>query len=258
MADPHFLKHLNDLADQTSEQGFVTHSAFLSPAEREDAAIWLKKNRIAHRFSGGFPDAERQVVLFLPDYMTDSATIEADLTEGILPETIAALRLDTPDRATPPSHRDYLGACLSLGIKRNQLGDILVSGSSAVVLVLAGITSFISSQLDRIGGLPVEATVVPLSTVSAPARSVERVRITVASMRLDKIASAGFGLSRTDMAEQIRSGAVMLNWREEDRPDREVPVGAVISLKGHGRIRLADVEGLSRKNRHILELERYL
>ncbi|MHB8964121.1 MAG: YlmH family RNA-binding protein, partial [Saccharofermentanales bacterium] len=257
MAESHFYRHLSDLADQADEQGYVTHSAFLSPAEKEDAAIWLKKNRIAHLFSGGFADAERQIAFFLPDYMADSEMAGTDLADDILPETITALRLDTPVRATPPSHRDYLGSLLSLGIKRSQLGDILVSECTAVVLVLANIAVFIKSNLEHIGGLPVTVTAIPLSAISAPVRSFELIRITVASMRLDKITSAGFGLPRTEIAERIRSGAVQLNWREETRPDKDVPVGAVITLRGYGRILLAREEGLSRKNRHILELERY-
>ncbi|MDW7659256.1 MAG: hypothetical protein SCM11_18980, partial [Bacillota bacterium] len=62
----------------------------------------------------------------------------------------------------------------------------------------------------------------------------------------------------TAMAELIRSGAVRVNWQEELRPDRDVPIGAVISLRGHGRIRLAEEQGLSRKDRHILMIERFL
>lgn len=258
MAEPYLCQRLQDLADQADKQGFVTHSTFLSPAERDEAAIWLKKNRIPCLFSGGFADAERQAVFFLPDYMANVEVSGADPADDILPDTITALKLDTPGRSASPSHRDYLGSLLGLGIKRSQIGDILVSDHTAFVMVLASIAGFIENNLERIGGLPVDVTSVPLSAVSVPSRSCESIRITVASMRLDKIAAGGFRLPRTEMADLIRSGAVQLNWREEVRPDQPVPVGAVITLRGYGRIRLAGEEGLSRKDRHILELERYL
>jgi len=259
MAEPYLTERLRDLADQAENQGFVTHSAFLSPAERAEAEIWLKKNRIPHLLSGGFPDAERQAVFFLPEYMAAAGTAEASLSEEILPDAVTALRLDTPVRsASCPSHRDYMGSLLGLGIKRGQMGDILVQDHSAVVLVLAGIAGFIEAHLANIGGLSVTVTPVPLSSVTAAVRSCESIRMTAASMRLDKIAAAGFGLSRTEMADLIHSGAVQVNWKEETRPDQNVPIGAVISLRGYGRIRLVSEEGLSRKERHILILERYL
>ena len=265
MADPHLIERLRDLAAQARDQGYVTHSPFLSPAERAEAEIWLKKNRVPHLFSGGIAGAERQAVFFLPDYMAymaDTSAEAADAEESgiadIVSDSIRALRLDTPARSEAPGHRDYLGSLLGLGIKRGQMGDIIVQDHAAFVIVLSGISGFLENHLERIGGQSVKITEVPLSSVSAPERDFESVRITVASLRLDKIAAGGFGLPRTETADLIRSGAVQVNWKEETRPDQSVPIGAVISLRGHGRIRLASEEGLSRKDRHILILERHL
>jgi RNA-binding protein YlmH len=97
-----------------------------------------------------------------------------------------------------------------------------------------------------------------LDEIKAGEQTLTTLRITVASLRLDKIVASGFGLSRTDAADIIRSGQVQLNWVVELRPDADVPIGATISLRGRGRIRLASEVGLSRKDRHILILEQYL
>jgi RNA-binding protein YlmH len=177
--------------------------------------------------------------------------------DGFLSDTLTALRLDTPARSETPNHRDYLGSLLSLGIRRELLGDILIGEHTAFVPVMANIADFIISSLERIGGQPVKIEAVPLSDIAVKAREFETIRMTVASLRLDKIAAGGFGVSRTEMADMIRSGLVRVNWREETRPDTDVAIGSVISLSGYGRIRLVSEEGLSRKERHILIVEKY-
>lgn len=230
----------------------LRHTRFLSPAEQTEADIWLNKKQIPHVFFGGYAEAERQVCFLVPEYQADCGPTAAEKAEAL-----AALRLQAPARAAPPSHRDYLGSLLGLGIRRDQLGDILVDGNEATVLVLASMADYIAGQLERIGSLPVKITSISLADIKAAERTFSSIRITVASLRLDKILAAGFGLPRTEAADLIRSGSVQLNWREELRPDQNVPVGAVISLRGSGRIRLAGEEGLSRKDRHILMIEKY-
>lgn len=253
MPTVNLTERLNDLTGQAEDRGFVTHTTFLTPAEKSEAEIWLKKTKVPHFFSGGIPDAERQICFFLPEYLKDAG----ENADGILSDTLTALRLETPARSETPNHRDYLGSLLSLGIRRELLGDILIGEHTAFVPVMANIADFITSSLERIGGQPVKVTAVPLSDMSAKAREFETVRMTVASLRLDKIAAGGFGVSRTEMADMIRSGLVRVNWREEKRPDTDVAIGAVISLSGYGRIRLVSEEGLSRKERHILLIERF-
>lgn len=253
MPDAHLTERLRELASQAASQGFVTHTRFLTPAERLEAAAWLKKSRTAHAFSGGYADAERQACFLLPEYLAESGLPDEEVADAF-----RALRLQGSPRAASPSHRDYLGSLLGLGIRRDQLGDILVGEHGATAIVLAPMAAFISSQLERVGSAAVTVEPVALTDIVPAARQFTELRITVASLRLDKVAASGFGIPRTEMAELIESGAVQLNWLETQRPDQPVPVGAVISLRGHGRIRLVREEGLSRKDRHILVLERYL
>ncbi len=255
--DPRFIDRLGDLARQAADRGFPTHTGFLTPAEQADAAIWLKKNSRAWQMNGGYAGAERQVCFLLPEDPPDGHTPDS-FDEIDLAGTIGALNLRLPPRSAAPGHRDYLGSLLGLGIRRDQLGDILVRADGATILLLAAIAPFIASQLERVGALAVQVESQSLAAIAPTARDSTTLRITVASRRLDKVAASGFGLSRTDMADLIRAGAVQVNWREELRPDHDVPIGAVVSLRGHGRICLLREEGRSRKEREILIIERYL
>lgn len=252
------VDRVRDLAEQAGRRGYITNSAFLSPAERVAAENWLKKN-VNYAFAGGYEGAERQVCFLLPDYK-DGLGLEA----FEVAEVVCVLRLNIRAQAAVRasmrsgelSHRDYLGSLLGLGIRRDQIGDILVDDEGAFVFCLASICGFIESNLVNVGVLSVSVSRVSLADVEVPEREVEIIRVTAASPRLDRVAASGFGVSRTQMTDYIRGGNVMVNWQEELRPDREVVPGTTISLRGHGRIVISSDEGLSRKGRHILLIER--
>jgi RNA-binding protein YlmH len=251
--DNHLIDRLQDLAMQSTRQDCLTHTTFLTPAEQAEAIAWLRKNKNQFVLTGGYEEAERKVCFMLPSYLAGGGLPDEELNQ-----TLSAVNLQVSSFGRQVNHRDYLGSLLALGIRRDQIGDILVQEHAAVVVVMNGIVPLIQRELTRIGSLSVKVLTMKLQDMVASDRPVESRRITAASLRLDKIAASGFGLSRTAMADLIRAGAVRVNWQEELRPDRDVPIGAVISLRGYGRIRLAEEQGRSRKDRHILIIERFL
>lgn len=89
----------------------------------------------AHRFEGGYPEAERQVCLFLPDWLEP---------EDALPEPygLAALRAVWYEGDTL-GHRDIWGALMGLGIRRETVGDLLVSQHSCDILLLPEILPYL-------------------------------------------------------------------------------------------------------------------
>jgi RNA-binding protein YlmH len=257
------LNRLDDLANQAERRGYPTHTFFLTPTEQEDARAFLRRRRIESVLAGGWDGSERQVVFLIPGDWRDGPDDTATQV-SLVSETIAALKITSVtgrfQAATVKgrlSHRDYLGSLLGLGIRRDQVGDILVTDDGATVFVLSAILPLVRQEWTQVGAIPVRVEVVDLDSVATVNREPEIVRMTAASLRLDKIASAGFNVSRTTMADWIRSGQVQLNWRVEQRPDVIVEIGDVISLRGHGRLRLRAEQGKSRKDRHILLLERY-
>ena len=94
-----------------------------------------------------------------------------------------------------------------------------------------------------------------LAEVPSPVISTKALSFTVKSLRLDAVTGAMFGLSRTAAAEQIRLGAVSLNYTPCLRADAPVKAGDVISLRGRGKGRLKATGGRSRKDRLFAEAE---
>ena len=80
---------------------------------------------------------------------------------------------------------------------------------------------------------------------------------TVASLRLDAVLSAAFGISRTKATEIIASGYVSLNHQVCLRTDKEVVEDSLLSVRGLGRAKLLEIGGLSRKGRSFIKIGVY-
>lgn len=202
---------------------------------------------VSFRTDGGYAGAERRRVVIGPDYL-DPETIDGEL---------AFLSVSGSFHGSHPGHRDYLGSLLGLGLKREKLGDVLVSDSGAQVIVAAEVASYIMANLVRVGRWEVAVDRLEAGALSIPEERVKTVNTTVSSLRLDSVAAAGFGVSRSKMADFIASERVNLNWQVKSSPSQPVKEGDVISIRGRGRVEVSGVKGTSRGGRIFIELNRY-
>ena len=243
MENSELLKRAEDLARRCETRQRLTETNFLTPAERQallhDGA--LRGARM--RFEGGYPEAERTIAFFLPAHMD-----EEELEPG---EHICALRLKAGFGT--PGHRDYLGAILGMGVGREWVGDILVDGDTACVLCRPSVLGHLLG-IDKVGRWGVRAEQIALP--AAP-RQAEQRRFTVMSPRLDAVAAGLFRLSRAEAARRIAAGALSLNYTECLRADAPLREGDVLSLRGAGKGRIAEIGGSSKKGRLFVTAEIY-
>ena len=85
----------------------------------------------------------------------------------------------------------------------------------------------------------------------------KEIRATVASLRLDAIVAAGFGISRSRAADDISSDKVKLNWQSAGSASKNVRQGDVLSMRGRGRVEVTEVRGQTKKGRTVVVLHRY-
>ena len=155
MENNDLLRRAADLYERSQRSATLTHTGFLSPAERYALEVWAKKSGAAPVFCGGGADNERTAAFFLPDWME-----ELDAAEEL-----CAIRLTA--HFGEPGHRDYLGALLGMGIGREWLGDILIQGSQAWIFCLPSVQKHLLG-IEKVGRVSVTAEAVPLSAVPAP------------------------------------------------------------------------------------------
>ena len=106
MDNSEFFKRIDDLADRAQRRGVLTKTGFLTPAEGYALRQYHPGSDLV--LFGGQEGCERQVAFFLPEYMGPEAFDPA--------EHICAVRIEA--HFGTPGHRDYLGAALGLGIRR--------------------------------------------------------------------------------------------------------------------------------------------
>ncbi len=243
------LARVLDLSLQCRERNVPLHTGFLSPAEQRDAEELLHAALIHEgwAFDGGYDRAERRLLCFLADWQEQPDTAE----------WLTALRAGfrAEDGLT---HRDFLGSLTALGIERSQLGDILVSPGSADVIVTAKVAEYLLQEWTLAAHTKLRVERIGLSELAVPEQKVKELRDTVATLRLDAVASTGFSMSRAKAAELIASGRVQLNHRETLKPDAPVREGDVVSARGLGKFELASVGALSKKGRTAILIRRYL
>ena len=244
-----------------ADRGELAISSFLSPKEGLCATRYLKSRGISYRIFGGYEDAERVRVYLLPSYVEDDGgSLETLLTSYGYDSQIVCLRVSGSGYASL-SHRDFLGSLLGLGLERSVIGDILVTDTvpvQAFVFCDAPIAPFLLSEWKKVGNDTVKLVKIALEEVDIPARRWTDIHDTLASPRLDGVVASLCRLSRDRAKIAVESGLVELNFETEERPDRTVEAGAILSVRGYGRFRILSVSEQTKKGRIRMVAQKYL
>ncbi len=241
------LAKLWDKVSSGINKNIPVHTGFLSLREQQ-MAQYLFGNTEGLQFYGGYPDAERKMLLYLPDYMQESPVWECD--------GIVCLRA-TFYKDEAPTHRDFLGALMGCGIVREAVGDILVSNGSCDFLVTEEIAPFLLQSLDSAGRCHLKLAQIPLTELLLPEQKFSEVRDTVASLRLDSILSSGFRISRSTAAEYILAGRAFIDGLPCLKPDKTVEAGYKLSVRGLGKLLLVQIGHTTKKGRISVVIHRY-
>lgn len=244
------LAKVLDRAEQAADRNVPAWTDFLSPQQRARAEDLLRLAGISETAwlcQGGYEGAERNILLFLPDWM------EPETAQSPLRCLRASFR---PEYGL--THRDILGSLMGLGIVREKVGDILVSSESADLIVLDTVAEFLLSGWESAGRAKLAVREIPAAHLHIPAVRCEEVRDTVSSLRLDAVCAAGFRMSRGRAAELIASGCVQVNWRACTKADKPLSEGDTVSARGFGKFQLSEVGGLTKKGRTAVTVKRYV
>lgn len=159
-------------------------------------------------------------------------------------------------KADSLSHRDFLGAFMSLSIKRELIGDILTEPGLAVVFLTEVAARVVMDEIDKVGRVGVEKTLgVPDHLPDG--FTLEPIRGTVGSMRLDCVVGLVTNLSREKAAALVKSGAVSVNFFVNTQVSDSLKEGDILSIRGWGRYTVIQVGGQSKKGRLHLTCGKY-
>ncbi len=245
--DKLIISRAEDALELADRQYIMKSVGFLDPHQRNIINMNVRRGAgLISEFFGGYNDAERTMFFCYPEY------IEPDYSEAISVLVIEGREI------SGLTHRDYLGSALGLGIKRENIGDILVYDDHALMFVKADIAGYIMLNLTKIGRKGVKIREVSLGEVEIPDKEYSVIKRTVSGLRLDSVIAASINVSRSKAVGFIKGSDVKLNWEICENVSHSVKPGDVFSVRGYGRFKFESAGELTRKNRINIVVHKYV
>lgn len=240
------LDALEDAARLAAKRELCRMTRFLDPAQGAQAQAIARAHGVACSLWGGYDQAERRMACFHPTHVT------------VYPSEypIVCLHSHLNTKFNMITHRDLLGSFMALGLTRSCIGDMIIRDADAYLFATEETAGYIAVSMTSAGKVPLSfARLDVLPPMPEPQGSTWNA--VVSSLRLDAVLACAYRLSRSEAAEFIRAGLVKVDHMPCERIDLVLCEGAVLSVRGRGRVRLAAVNGVTRKQRIGITLFRY-
>ena len=247
--DKVLLAKIWDKINSGLRKNILSSTCFLSPRELEMARFLFGDLDGLYAF-GGYEEAERKMLVYLPDYLDESVLTDAD-------SPLVCLRAEFY-HGDSPSHRDFLGALMGAGIGRETVGDICVGKESCDFFVTAEVAPYVEQNFTSAGRTHVRISRISHDQVQIPEPEVKEIKDTLASLRLDSVISSGFRIGRSLASQYVTQGKAAIDGLPCEKPDKTVSEGAKISVRGLGKIKLVSVNGKTKKDRISVTIYRYV
>lgn len=216
-------------------------SKFLSLEEQ----VQLKKinNKIF------FPsNTERKRVI-----INDESNSDYD-NDYILNDYISIIKIEYNHKFGEINHRDVLGSLIGLGIRRECIGDIIVS-SDIYVYIIKEMEFFIINNLIKIGKVSVDVSISNYDEIkNIDVNNYIEDTFIVSSYRLDTIISERCSLSREKAKQYIVLKNVKINGIVNVNPDYLVKIDDLISIHKFGRLIIKEEIKKTKKDKLILRV----
>lgn len=243
----HFRPEEREFIDQVIQWKHYVEDAyspkltdFLDPREQQIVKMIIgESSDISCHFFGGAENSERQRALIIPEYYR----VEHEDYQ------LSLFDIEYPKKFVTIEHPQVLGSLMSLGIKREKFGDILIEGDRVQVVVAKEIDSYIQMQLSSIGRAKISLKEIPLSEAIMIRNIWVEEAVTVSSLRLDTVVSALYHISRQKSQLLIEHGQIKVNFGTIEKPSFECGEFDMISVRGYGRSKIISIEGKTKKDK---------
>lgn len=232
-----------DILNQIERKSFYL-TKFLDESEQAELLSILQSNFKYHiHLFGGYQNAERKRALITVNEEAEDFKIKA-------------YRIDYSSKFAQINHRHVLGTIMSLGVKRNTIGDIVISADGEIfLLVTEEIARYLVDNLIEINHTSITLVEVDLALLDQlKLNEPVKTDIIVSSMRLDAIVSEVMKCSRSDASEHIMLKNVKINHKLCEKTSHLCKINDIISVRKFGRIVLLEVKRMTKKDRIVLTI----
>lgn len=218
----------------------VRYTDFLNPYEIKNAISILNSfDDIKYTVDGGIDESERSLICIYPYYM-EYEDIESP---------VKALQIEGNFKFKEIKHKDYLGALLNLGIKREKIGDIIIHENFCQVIVTFDICDFILMNLEKVARNNVKLKEISRNDILYNTPNYKEVNFTVSSSRIDCVISGMYNISRQESSKLINNEKVQVNYEKITSCSKEIKSESLISVRGKGRSQITNIGDLTKKGK---------
>ena len=178
---------------------------------------------------GVFDDAERKIIAFSYDEIWDYP--------------INLIKISCNTKFNKLQHKDYLGAIMSLGIKREKFGDLILKNDDCYLAVHEEISDYIRMNLTTVGKCTCDISVLDRNMTEIPGYDFQTIIVNVSSLRIDCVVSGLCNISRGKAEELIRQGKVLVDYSEALRKDKILKSDCRITVRGYGKFKIIEEAG---------------
>ena len=206
-------------------------------------------NDINYKFDGGFPSAERQRVCFI--------RADQDLFSNNLVIPIKGINIKGNFLFDQANRNDFREVLFQLDAHNDDIGDIwLIRDRGAQAICSKECADSMNEKIGKLREVEIEIKALSINKMEIPYKRKAKVIKTVeASTRIDAIASAGFGLSRSKVTTLIKEGSLRLNWKMNSQTSKSVNIGDLIHLESKGKLKILNIDK-TKKERWRIKLLR--
>lgn len=232
------VKNLSKVESVLSSH-IVRTTDFMNPYElRNFVSILRGIDGLSFRICKYSQNAERCQIQIYPDY----------IREEDLESPFVVFRLRVTSKASP-THRDYLGALLSIGIKREKTGDIYVEEGGAYLVTDKQIADYVQMNLESVSKERVLIERIEENTLQLPVQKYSEKVVYLSSVRADAVVAELFRLSRSKAQALISAGRLKVDYEPVSLNAKEIKENSLLSVKGYGRAYFDEILMETKKGR---------
>lgn len=246
---------LLDKIEFVAKRNSVEYTDFLDIRQSKMLEKVMKELKLNNYFLyGGYLEAERNVLVIFPNKLEDVFK-QGKFDYNSIVEVI---RIKLPNELKGMySHRDYLGAVIKIGMKREKVGDIITNNNGADLIVLKESAKYILEGLKgltRFSKSDFEEVKIEELNIAEP--KIQRLEIIIPSMRIDSIVSEAIRISRSKASDMIKEERVFINNELITKGAKEAKEGDKVTVRGKGRFKVGNVINTTKKGNLVLEIEK--
>ena len=230
----------------------ISYTDFLNITEISELKRSLKDEGVSNYiFYGGKEETDRSLLIFYPEKFSEEMVIKN------YEKIFKVIRIELPNNIKY-EHREFLSGIMKLGIKREKIGDILVTDYGADVIVLNEISEILANDLKLLTRFrKSNINVIDLNMLVEIQTEFEDLSIIVSSIRLDNFVAELAKCSRTNAEELISEGRVFVNSINEFKNSKKININDIITIRGKGKFIFDGIEKETRSGRYLLNMRKY-